>query len=89
MKKVPTGGNWKSQFGGADIQDMPLTPQFRSWVDACAELFGGMDLLALDGLCDTNGNMHIIEMNGSAMGITPSHWREDTEVIVDMAVQRL
>jgi len=49
-KKVATGSGWKSQFGGADLQVIPITPEFKLWADECAKLFGGMDLLAIDAI---------------------------------------
>ncbi len=41
-KKIFTGSGWKSQFGGADLQVIPLTDEFKLWADECAKLFGGM-----------------------------------------------
>lgn len=41
-KKVFTGSGWKSQFGGADLQYMELTDQFKLWADECAKCYGGM-----------------------------------------------
>jgi hypothetical protein len=31
---------WKSQFGGADLQVIPLADKFKLWADECATLFG-------------------------------------------------
>ena len=33
---------WKSQFGGADLQVIPLTDEFKLWADECSKCFGGM-----------------------------------------------
>jgi hypothetical protein len=42
FKKVFTGSGWKSQFGGSDLQVVPLTPEYQLWADECSKIFGGM-----------------------------------------------
>ena len=48
FKKVWTGGDWRSQFGGADLQDIELTDELKLIADECATAYGGMDVLAVD-----------------------------------------
>eukprot|EP01123_Difflugia_compressa_P001387 TRINITY_DN1159_c0_g1_i1.p1 TRINITY_DN1159_c0_g1~~TRINITY_DN1159_c0_g1_i1.p1 ORF type:complete len:281 (-),score=57.10 TRINITY_DN1159_c0_g1_i1:35-808(-) len=88
-KKVFTGSGWKSQFGGADLQSIPLTDEFKIWADECAKCYGGMDLLAVDAVLDENGNYHILELNGSAIGIQAQHWTEDSKRLVYLVIDRM
>ncbi|KAH3760333.1 synapsin II [Pelomyxa schiedti] len=89
MKKIYTGSGWKSQFGGADLQEVPLTPEYKLWVDECAKCFGGMDWLAVDALHGTDGQDYVIEMNGAAIGLLSSSWLEDTNYMLDLVMQRM
>jgi len=88
-KKVHTGSGWKSQFGGADLQSIELTDTYKTWADECSKCYGGMDLLAVDAVCDMKGNHQILELNGSAIGIQPKHWDEDSKRVVELTITRM
>jgi len=88
-KKIFTGSGWKSQFGGADLQSIELTDTFKLWADECAKCYGGMDLLAVDAVLDEHGNYHILELNGTAIGIQEQHWAEDSNRLVYLVVERM
>eukprot|EP01130_Rhizamoeba_saxonica_P001086 TRINITY_DN10958_c0_g1_i1.p1 TRINITY_DN10958_c0_g1~~TRINITY_DN10958_c0_g1_i1.p1 ORF type:complete len:390 (-),score=71.35 TRINITY_DN10958_c0_g1_i1:58-1227(-) len=88
-KKVHTGSGWKSQFGGSDLQEIDLTDQYKLWADECAKSFGGMDWLAIDIVHGHDGNDYIIELNGTAIGIVGDHWLNDSEIIVDLAIEKM
>jgi len=89
MKKIFTGSGWKSQFGGASLVEIELTPQYKLWADECAKAFGGLDLLALDVLHGTDGKDYIIELNDTAIGFLANRWEEDTLAIRELALERL
>jgi hypothetical protein len=88
-KKVFTGSGWKSQFGGADLQEIELTDNFKLWADECSKCYGGMELLAVDAVLDEHGNYHILELNGTAIGIQPQHWTEDSQRLVYLVLDRM
>uniref|UniRef100_A0A6B2L6I4 ATP-grasp domain-containing protein n=1 Tax=Arcella intermedia TaxID=1963864 RepID=A0A6B2L6I4_9EUKA len=88
-KKVFTGSGWKSQFGGADLQIIELTDQFKLWADECSKCYGGTDLLAIDAVIDEHGKYHILELNGTAIGIQPQHWVEDSQRLVYITIQKM
>jgi len=88
-KKVFTGSGWKSQFGGADLQSIELTDTFKLWADECSKCYGGMDLLAVDAVIDEHGNYHILELNGTAIGIQPHHWEEDSKRLVHLVLDKM
>src|SRR5690349_18251960 len=59
------------------------------------------ELLAVDALCDHKGNYHILELNGistrfgsiyqigSAIGIKSQFWKEDSESIVELTLDKM
>jgi len=88
FKKVFTGSGWKSQFGGSDLQDIPLTDTYKFWVDECAKCFGGMDLLAVDALHGKDGKDYIIELNGTAIGFHQKFMKEDSLFTRDLTIKK-
>mmetsp|Transcript_28319 Transcript_28319/g.39991 ORF Transcript_28319/g.39991 Transcript_28319/m.39991 type:complete len:380 (-) Transcript_28319:12-1151(-) len=89
FKKVFTGSGWKSQFGGADLQEIPLTDTYKLWADECAKSFGGMDLLAVDALHGKDGKDYIIELNGTAIGFHAKSIQEDTKHVKEVVIEKL
>jgi hypothetical protein len=88
-KKVFTGSGWKSQFGGADLQIVPLTDELKRWADLAALSYGGSDMVAVDAVVDGDGNKFIIEINGTAIGIQAQYWEEDSQHVVALALRRM
>ena len=88
-KKVFTGSGWKSQFGGADLQVVPLTDELKRWADLAALSYGGSDMLAVDAVVDCDGNKFIIEINGTAIGIQAQFWEEDSQHVAALALRRM
>jgi glutathione synthase/RimK-type ligase-like ATP-grasp enzyme len=86
-KKVFTGSGWKSQFGGADLQLVPLTDEFKRWADLAALSHGGSHMLAVDAVVDGDGNKFIIEINGTAIGIQQQFWQEDSLHVAALALR--
>ncbi len=35
-------------MGEATLEDVPVTDTYRLWADACAEMFGGLQILSID-----------------------------------------
>jgi hypothetical protein len=89
MKKNFTGSGWKSQFGGAQLEIIETSDYYRRWADACAEVFGGLELLAVDALIDTDGNHVIIELNGTAIGVLTETWTEVSREVVRLAIDKM
>jgi len=88
-KKVHTGSGWKSQFGGSDLQEIPLTDEYKLWADECSKCYGGMDLLAVDAVHGKDGKDYILELNGTAIGLGPEFENDDLQVIRDLVLEKL
>jgi Synapsin, ATP binding domain len=50
MKRIGLSGNWKTNTGAAIMEDVRVTEQYRLWAEKCGEMFGGLDILAVDAL---------------------------------------
>eukprot|EP01119_Soliformovum_irregulare_P021300 TRINITY_DN7065_c0_g1_i2.p1 TRINITY_DN7065_c0_g1~~TRINITY_DN7065_c0_g1_i2.p1 ORF type:complete len:253 (+),score=45.14 TRINITY_DN7065_c0_g1_i2:645-1403(+) len=81
--------SWKANVGSAVLETIPLTEQHKSWIDECATLFGGMDILALDIIHGKDGRDYILECNDSSIGLGPEHLEEDMLIIRDLTMQRM
>ncbi|KAL0478007.1 synapsin [Acrasis kona] len=88
-RKDFTGSGWKSQFGGSSLKEIPLEDKYKLWADECSKLFGGLDILAVDALHGKDGKDYIIELNDTAIGLTPGYWELQTKLIVDIAIERM
>jgi len=88
-KKQMTGSSWKSQFGGSDLQEIPVTDYYKLWADACESIYGGLDIYAIDAVHGKNGKDYILELNGTAIGILSQHWLADTITIRSAVVQKM
>ena len=50
FKRVSMSGNWKTNTGSSVIQPVAVSASFRRWIDAAAEMFGGLDICTVDAV---------------------------------------
>lgn len=82
-------GNWKTNTGGAVLEELPITDYYRLWVDECAKLFGGIDILAVDAIHTNDGKEYILEMNDGSIGLAPTREDEDHGHMRDLVIEKL
>ncbi|MDP2436416.1 MAG: hypothetical protein Q8P67_11770, partial [archaeon] len=76
MRRISISGNWKTNTGTSMVDIIPLTPSFKLWADLAAQIFGGLDICAVDVIHDRkSGRDFILEVNDTAIGLHP-----DTEI---------
>lgn len=83
--------NWKGNVGNVSVnEDIPVEERFKKWIDACAAMWGGVDICALDILhSKADGKEYIIEMNDTAIGLVHRHEKEDMKCIRDVVLARM
>ncbi|CAD6222065.1 GSCOCG00011701001-RA-CDS [Cotesia congregata] len=82
-------GNWKSNVGSAMLEQLAVTERHRSWIDSVAQLFGGLDVCAIELLVGKDGREYIIEVNDSALSLMGDSQEEDRRHIADLVTAKM
>ncbi|XP_025415910.1 synapsin [Sipha flava] len=89
LMRKSVSGNWKSCVGSAMLEETEVLERYKFWLDSVAELFGGLDILALEVVVSKDGIEHIIGVNDSALSLLGNQQEEDRKHIFDLIVERL
>ncbi|KAH9363311.1 hypothetical protein HPB48_006417 [Haemaphysalis longicornis] len=82
-------GHWKANVGSAMLEQVPLADRHKVWVDAVSEIFGGLDICAVEAIQAKDGREFITEANDSAMQLLGESQEEDRRLIADLVLQRM
>lgn len=83
-----TSFDWKINRTTPLIEDIELEPRYKLWVDECASLFGGLDILALDVLVTPDDKEIILELNDTAAGMNYKK-EEDYPLIKELVTKKM
>ncbi|MFX0102514.1 MAG: hypothetical protein ACFFCS_23305 [Candidatus Hodarchaeota archaeon] len=81
--------SWKANVSGTRPELIQVTDKYKSWVDECSKLFGGMDILALDVLQLENGDEIILELNDCQIGFAEEYEEEDMMSVTKLITKKL
>uniref|UniRef100_A0A8B9G2Q5 Synapsin ATP-binding domain-containing protein n=1 Tax=Amazona collaria TaxID=241587 RepID=A0A8B9G2Q5_9PSIT len=78
-----------SEGGRGLLSPRPPFRRHRGWVDACARLFGGIDICGVEALRGPDGREHIVQVLGSWMPLVGPGAAEDRGRIVELVLSRM
>ena len=90
FRRVGMSGDWKTNTGCSLMEEVECSARWRRWVHEAASMFGGLDIFAVDAITeDGTGQEHILEVNGTSIGLHPDHAAEDNLHIRDLALAQM
>jgi len=89
FKKIAVG-SWKSNTGACVVEDVPLTVEYKRWIDEGSKIFGGLEICAIDAIhCSKDNKDYILEINDTAIGLAPHKEHEDMPIMCDLVMARV
>ncbi|XP_045514060.1 synapsin [Pieris brassicae] len=82
-------GNWKTNQGSAMLEAIGMNDRYKMWIDEVSEIFGGLEVCALELVVGKDGREHIIELNDSATSFMGDSQEEDRRHLADLVFQRM
>lgn len=71
------------------LEQLAVTEKLRAWVDHVSQLFGGLDICAIELLVGKDGKEYIIEVNDSALSLMGDSQEEDRRQIADLVTAKM
>lgn len=80
---------WKNNWGDITFEDMNVGEDDIKWMEAASEIFGGMEILALDVVVLKDERKLILELNDTAIGLMFKHQEDDAHLIKEVVVNKM
>ncbi|CAF3565202.1 unnamed protein product [Rotaria sordida] len=82
-------GNWKANTGSAMLEQIEMTDRYRLWVDEVSQLFGGLDICAIEIVQSKDGKEYIVQVNDCCMQLLGESQDEDRRCIAELVMHKM
>jgi len=89
FKRKSLSESWKTNTGASAVEEIALTERYKTWVDECSCLFGGLDIICVEAIHTIDDREFIVEVNNICSSICPDKKEDDMKSITNVVLRRM